>query len=183
LRKRAVTLAVALAIPGLLSLPYGYPRIDIWESLGSFAYVTRLNDMFWWIIEETVWPNPRQKNYHYNRVIIGVVIAVSLLFFRNWRRGMLWVLGVALILSPVLHPWYLTWILPLAAWRLAQPWQLLSVTMFAYFLFWNERLFALPWRSELWMREIILLPPLIATVLFLFRRNRPTITESSPVPL
>jgi hypothetical protein len=171
LRKRAITLAVAVAIPALLSLLYGYPRVDIWESLGSFAHVTRLNDMFWWIIEETVWPNPRQKNYHYNRVIIVAVCAVSLLFFRNWRRGMLWALGIALILSPVLHPWYLTWILPFAAWRMAQPWQLLSVTMFAYFLFWNERLFALPWRSELWMREIILLPPLIATVLFLFRRR------------
>ena len=183
LRKRAVTIAVSLAIPALLSVLYGYPRIDIWESLGSFAYVTRLNDMFWWIIEETVWPNPRQKNYHYHRVIIVVVCAVSLLFFRNWKRGMLWVLGVALILSPVLHPWYLTWILPLAAWRMAQPWQLLSVTIFAYFLFWNERLFALPWRSELWMREIILLPPLIATVLFLFRRNRPAPNESSRAPV
>jgi hypothetical protein len=66
---------------------------------------------------------------------------------------------------------------------MAQPWQLLSVTMFAYFLFWNERLFALPWRSELWMREIILLPPLMATVLFLFRRNQPAPNESSPAPL
>jgi hypothetical protein len=47
--------------PALLSLLYGYPRVDIWESLGSFAHVTRLNDIFWWIIEETVWTKSRAR--------------------------------------------------------------------------------------------------------------------------
>ncbi|MEP6820901.1 MAG: hypothetical protein ABI946_00975 [Chthoniobacterales bacterium] len=169
LRKRAFALALALSIPGALSLLYGWPQIPIWDSLRNFAYVTRLNDLFWWIIEETVWPNPRQKNYHYNVVILISVCAVSVLFYRNWKRGMLWVLATAIILSPVLHPWYLTWILPFAAWRRAQPWQVLSVTLFAYFLFWNERLFLLPWHSELWLRGIILLPPLIATAFFFLR--------------
>ncbi len=108
LRLRAITLALSLAIPALLSVVYGWPGLPIWDSLGRFAYVTRLNDLFWWIIEETVWPNPRQKNYHYNVVLVGAVIIVSLLFIRNWKRGLLWVLGTALILTPVLHPWYCT---------------------------------------------------------------------------
>ncbi|MDQ6765980.1 MAG: hypothetical protein M3Z22_07775, partial [Verrucomicrobiota bacterium] len=149
---RAISLVISVAIPALLSLAYGFPSAPIWESLNRFAYVTRLNDLFWWIIEETVWPNPRQKNYHYNVVIVAAVLVVSVLFFRNWRRGMLWVLGTALILTPVLHPWYCTWILPFAAWRRATPWQILSISLFSYFLFWNERLFALPWHSELWQR-------------------------------
>ncbi len=164
---------LALAIPAFLSLLYGWPQVPIWDALRSFAHVTRLNDLFWWIIEETVWPNPRQKNYHYNVVILIAVCAVSLLFFRNWKRGMLWVLATALILSPVLHPWYLTWILPFAVWRRAQPWQILSVTLFAYFLFWNERLFLLPWHSELWLRGIITIPPLIATLFFLTGKRDP----------
>ena len=178
LRERSIALAVALAIPVLLSLPYGYPQVPIWDSLGNFAHVTRLNDLFWWLIEETVWPNPRQKNYRYNVVIVGVVCLLSLLFWRNWKRGMLWVLGVALILSPVLHPWYLTWLLPLAAWRRVPPWQVLSVTLFAYFLFWNERLFLLPWRSELWLRGIIMIPPLAALLFFVSERPpRPAAME------
>jgi hypothetical protein len=164
LRLRAITLIVSAAIPALLSLFYGYPKIPIWDSLRNFAHVTRLNDLFWWLIEETLWPNPRQKNYHYNVIIIICVVLVSLLFFRNWKRGMLWTLGTALILSPVLHPWYCTWILPLAAWRRSLTWQVLSVTLFAYFLFWNERLFLLPWRAEPWMRVIIIVPPLVAAV-------------------
>ncbi|MGI8820430.1 MAG: glycosyltransferase 87 family protein [Chthoniobacterales bacterium] len=171
LGRRAVALAVALAIPGALSLLYGYPHIPIWDSLRSFAHVTRLNDLFWWIVEETAWPNPRQKNYRYNVVIIAVVCLLSLIFWRDWKRGMLWVLGAVLILTPVLHPWYCTWILPLAAWRRITPWQVLSVTLFAYFLFWNERLFLLPWHSELWLRGIIILPPLVATALFFVPRK------------
>jgi hypothetical protein len=159
---RAVTLVVSAAIPVLLSLFYGYPRIPIWDSLRRFAHVTRLNDLFWWLIEETVWPNPHQKNYHYNVILFIAVAVISLAFFWNWKRGMLWAFGTALILSPVLHPWYCTWILPLATWRRAYTWHVLSITLFAYYLFWNERLFALPWHSEPWLRALIAVPPLTA---------------------
>jgi alpha-1,6-mannosyltransferase len=172
---RAVTLALSAAIPLGLSLLYGYPTIPIWDSLRRFAHVTRLNDLFWWLIEETVWPNPHQKNYHYNVIIVICVVLVSLLFWRNWKRGMIWAFGTALILSPVLHPWYCSWILPLAAWRRAYTWFVLSITLFAYFLFWNERLFLLPWRSEPWMRAIIIVPPLAAVALMgLARRSQRT---------
>jgi hypothetical protein len=170
---RAITLAVSAVIPLGLSLLYGYPTIPIWDSLRRFAHVTRLNDLFWWLIEETVWPNPHQKNYHYNVIIVICVALVSLGFWRNWKRGMIWAFGTALILSPVLHPWYCTWILPLAAWRRAYTWFVLSITLFAYFLFWNERLFLLPWRSEPWMRAIIIVPPLAAAALMgLARRSQ-----------
>jgi hypothetical protein len=126
LGRRALALGISLAIPAALSLPFGFPHVAIWNSLGRFIYVTRLNDMFWWIIEDTVWPNPHQKNYHYNVIIIVAVLIVSVFFVRNWKRGLLWVMGTALFLSPVLHPWYCTWILPLAdgergAWRRARP--------------------------------------------------------------
>ncbi len=161
---RAVTLLVSGAIPLLLSLLYGYPKTPIWDSLRRFAYVTRLNDLFWWLIEETVWPNPHQKNYHYNVILIVCVGVVSLLAWWSWKRGMLWVLGTTLVLSPVLHPWYCTWILPLATWRRALAWHVLSITLFAYFLFWNERLFALPWHAEPWTRAVIIVPPLTAAI-------------------
>ena len=161
---RAITLAVSAAIPLLLSLLYGYPTIPIWDSFRRFAHVTRLNDLFWWLIEETIWPNPHQKNYHYNVILISAVAVVSPLAWWNWKRAMLWVLGVALILSPVLHPWYCTWILPLATWRRAFAWHILSITLFAYFLFWNERIFMLPWHSEPWLRVVIIGPPIAAAI-------------------
>jgi hypothetical protein len=161
---RAITLAVSAAIPLGLSLLYGYPTVPIWDSLRRFAHVTRLNDLFWWLIEETIWPNPHQKNYHYNVILISAVAVVSLLAWWNWKRAMLWVLGAALIFSPVLHPWYCTWLLPLATWRRAFAWHVLSITLFAYFLFWNERIFLLPWHSETWLRVVIIGPPVAAAI-------------------
>ena len=177
LGRRAWALLVSLLIPLLLSLPFGFPQVRIWDSLGKFVYVARLNDMFWWVIEDTVWPNVHQLNYSYNRIIFVAVVVVSLCFWRNWKRGLLWVMGTALILSPVLHPWYLTWILPLAAWRRALGWQVLSITMFAYYLFWDERLFPLPWHSPLWLRGFILIPPLIA--LLFVQARKPGFGSSS----
>jgi dolichyl-phosphate-mannose-protein mannosyltransferase len=173
LGRRAAALSISLGLPALLSLPFGFPRVPIWESLGRFIYVARLNDMFWWMIEDTFWPNPHQKNYHYNVIIIIAVLLVSLFFIWNWKRGLLWAMGTALILSPVLHPWYCTWILPLAAWRRVDAWQVLSVTIFAYYLFWNERLFTLPWHSEPWLRGFIFIPPVVAALFALRRRGQP----------
>jgi alpha-1,6-mannosyltransferase len=166
---RAVALLLSVAIPALLATCYGFPHIPIWNSLGRFAYVTRLNDLFWWLIESTVWSNPHQKNYHYNLILLAAVLLISLLFFRNWKRGLLWVMGTALILSPVLHPWYCAWILPFATWRGARAWHVLSISLFAYFLFWNERLFLLPWHSEPWLRALIIVPPI--TILLLSVRR------------
>ncbi len=171
LGRRMWALGLSLGLPALLSLPFGFPRVPIWQSLGQFVYVARLNDMFWWLVEDTFWRNPHQKNYHYNVIILIAVVLVSLFFIRNWKRGLLWAMGTALILSPVLHPWYCTWILPFATWRRADAWQVLSVTLFAYYLFWNERLFLLPWHSESWLRGIIFVPPIVAMLLALRRSS------------
>jgi alpha-1,6-mannosyltransferase len=171
LRWRAIVLAISAAIPAALSLPFGFPKVRIWDSLGHFAYVSRVNDLFWWLIEDTVWANPHQKNYHYNVILIIGVALVSVLFIRNWKRGMLWALGTALVLSPVFHPWYCTWILPIASWRRAYAWHVLSITLFAYYLFWDERLFALPWHAEPWMRALIIAPVLAALVMLGARKK------------
>lgn len=177
LRWRAPVLAISIAIPLLLSLPYGFPNTPVWTSIGEFTFGSRLNDLFWWVIEETNWPNYHQRNYRYVVIIVACAIAVSLVFIRNWKRGMLWVLGVSLILSPVLHPWYCTWILPIATWRRAYAWHVLSVTLFAYYLFWNERLFQLPWHAEPWLRALIALPVLAAIAFALSKKTQAPVSE------
>src|SRR5437588_5905766 len=163
LRWRAITLPLTAVIFAVLAVPFGFPKI--WESLGQIYNVSRLNDLFWWLIEETVWPNPHQRSFHYLSIIIVAVTFVSFLFVRDWTRGTLWALGTVLVLSPVLHPWYCVWILPLAAWRGAYAWNVLSVTLFSYYLFWDERLFGLPWHAEPWMRGLIIAPVLAALVM------------------
>ncbi|HEY2102369.1 MAG TPA: hypothetical protein VGH08_03860 [Chthoniobacterales bacterium] len=170
LRRYAVVLVSALLLPAAMGAIFGFYRIGQWNLFGDFPQISRLNDLLWWTVEDTVWSNWHQQHYRYDVVIIIGSTLVALLFARNWRRGMLWSLGVAIILAPVLHAWYITWILPIATWRRAFAWHFLSVTIFAYYLFFNERLFALPWRAEPWMRGIILLPVLFAIVMLIRQR-------------
>jgi len=170
LRWRAIVLAITVLIPILLSVPFGFPGLSIWDSMGKATQLPRLNDLFWWVVE-AVWDNPHQRNFQYLPVIIACVIAVSLLFIRDWKRGILWALGVVVVLSPILHPWSLIWILPFATWRGAYAWHVLSVTLFSYYLFWDERLFGLPWHAEPWMRSLIIAPVLAALIMLAAKKK------------
>jgi len=167
---QAIGLALAIAIPAAAGAAVGVRSISDWNFFGDFPQISRLNDLFWWIIEDTTWPNWHQQHYRYDVVIAVVCGIASLFFMRNWRRGFLWSLGLAIFLAPVLHAWYLTWILPIATWRRAFGWHFLSVTIFAYYLFFSERLFALPWRAEPWMRGMIILPVLFAAAMLIRQR-------------
>jgi hypothetical protein len=162
LRWRAITLALTGLISLLFAVPFGIG--NVWHSLGQIPELPRLNDLFWWVIEGT-WQNPHQRFFHYYPILMVCVAAVSLLFMRNWKRAMLWAFGTALVLSPVLHPWYVVWILPVAVWRNAYAWCVLAITLFSYYLFWDERLFALPWHAEPWMRGLIIAPVLAAIIM------------------
>jgi alpha-1,6-mannosyltransferase len=169
----ALTAAIAVPLAFAFAFRFSFPA----DLFGDFGHVSRLNDLFWWLIEDTILPNWHQQHYRYDVIILIVSAAVACACARDWRRGMLWSLGAALIFAPVLHAWYVVWILPIATWRRAFAWHFLAVTIFAYYLFYNERLFALPWHAEPWLRGMIVLPVLFAmTVLALQRLQRPVAT-------
>jgi hypothetical protein len=58
------------------------------------------------------------------------------------RRGLalvdscLWMLGALLVCSPIVHFWYVAWLLPFVALRPSFAWTTLSVTMCGYFIAW-----------------------------------------------
>jgi hypothetical protein len=170
LRRYSIALTAAIALPVLLNCVFQFPFTQ--NLFGDFGHVSRLNDLFWWLIEDTILPNWHQQYYRYDVILLIVSALIGLLFMRDWRRGMLWSLGASLILAPVLNAWYVAWILPVATWRRAFAWYFLSVTIFAYYLFYNERLFALPWHAEPWLRGIIVLPVLFAMTVMVTQRNQ-----------
>ena len=91
-----------------------------------------------------------------------VVLAISWRMRAQPGRALLWVLGAALVLSPVLHPWYLCWVLPFAALRSARPWWVFSASIFGYYLLWESGFGWTPWEQPVWQRLLIALPPVIA---------------------
>ena len=156
----------AWAIPSLILVPwlglaplYGWPHTDVFSGLRAFGNVARTNDALWWLTERLVWSNPHQRNDVYQLLMAAACLTLGFVFAQNWRRGVVWVLGAALLLSPALHPWYVTWMLPLAAWHggRARAWFIFAASIFGYFLLWEQ---PLPWRQPEWQRVLILLPPL-----------------------
>jgi hypothetical protein len=61
----------------------------------------------------------------------AAVIMIGVIGWAAWRRfdlerTLLWVLGAGMVLTPTLHPWYILWMLPMAALRANRPFVLLS---------------------------------------------------------
>ena len=154
---------VALAPLALTALAYGFPGTPIFRPLQQFGDSFRVNDPFWWLLDVAGGPGFLQSNRLHAACTLAVCCALADRFRREWRRGMLWTFGAFLLLSPVVHAWYVAWVLPLAVWRGARAWFVFSLSTFGYFLLWEvNHASGQPWQEPLWLRGIILLPPLVA---------------------
>ena len=161
LRRRPGVLVFAAAIPAGSLLLYGGPHVVL-KPLAAFAEVTRFNDLIWWGVEAITIPNPYGRNWPFT---LAMAVAAAVVIFRlrhDWRRCALWLMGVALLLSPVLHPWYVTWILPLAVWRRARVWTVLSLSALAALLLWESSRWWTAWQPNLLTRAFVIIPPLLA---------------------
>jgi Glycosyl transferase family 2 len=68
-------------------------------------------------------------------------ISATMICLARWREmplidAVVWMLGALLAFSPIVHFWYLCWLLPLTAIRPSLAWTTLSVTMGGYFIAW-----------------------------------------------
>ncbi len=158
-------LALTIGPLAVSALAYGYPATPVFAPLRQFGNGFRVNDPVWWLVEAMVWPNPSGSNGFYGGCALVVCLALACWFRNDWRRGLFWVWSAALLLSPVVHAWYVVWVLPLAAWRGAdaRAWFVFSISTFGYFLLWEvNHASGKAWQEPLWLRLAILLPPLLA---------------------
>ncbi len=108
----------------LLYLPYAGAGSALFAGLRTYAEHWRFMEGPFALLE-AVLPGPRAPRWAAAVAVAGVVA------WATWRnvhpeRALLWILGAGLLLTPTLHPWYVLWILPLAALRASAPWILLS---------------------------------------------------------
>ena len=165
-RHARLALPVAAGVSPALALLYGFPAVPVFGGLAHFARDFRVNDAWWWLVD----PADRLGGWS-GRAAAVVCLALAVWFRRDWRRGMLWVLGAALLCSPSVHAWYAVWVLPVAVWRGARAWVVFSVSVFGYYLLWEvNHASGQPWVEPLWLRLLIYLPPSIAVVYTRFVR-------------
>ncbi len=165
-RRALVTLPICVAALLIPAFYYGFPHVPVFTGLRGFALNFRVNDALWWLADAVRGTNPSaQVNGTEALVALFICGGLSLWFRHDWRRGVLWVMGAALLLSPEFHAWYLVWLLPLAAWHgpAARAWFVLSITIFGYFLLWDiNHWHGIPWLEPLWLRLFIYVPPVAA---------------------
>jgi hypothetical protein len=107
---------------------------------------------------------PWQRNWPFTLLLGIAICAVTWRFRDDWPRSAYWTLGLALLLSPVLHPWYATWILPLACWRGGAGWIVLAISVLAALLLWETTALWTAWQPNLVTRALVIVPPLIAWI-------------------
>lgn len=105
--------------------------------------------------------------------VIGIALTAT---WRGWSldRTLLWTLGAALLLSPTLHPWYVLWVLPLAALRGSGAWVLLAGTVFLAYAGLDAFRSTGRWPQPGWIALLIHAPVLLWLALEGLRTLTPT---------
>ena len=116
---------LAFGVTGLaLYAPYAGAGLDLFTGLRTYSE-------HWWfmkgafVILESVAGDPLQAR-RLAGLSMFIVIGWTAYARFDLERALFWILGAGMILTPTLHPWYVLWMLPMAALRSARAWILLS---------------------------------------------------------
>ncbi len=126
-RRRAVAAAAAVGTLILLSLPYVDAGSSLFQGLLTYAEHWEFNAGAFRPLSALLGSDAVKA-----LAAAGIVGCALFAAWHRWsvERALFWTIGIALALSPTIHPWYVLWILPLAALRGGRAWLLLSGTVF-----------------------------------------------------
>ncbi len=105
-------------------------------------------------------------------LLVVAVVAWTVICAFDLERALLWTLGAGMILTPTLHPWYVLWMLPMAALRGSRAWLLLGGLAFIGYFGLTGYQETGEWAQPALARAALWVPFLI--VLGLEARHRPS---------
>jgi len=108
-------------------------------------------------------PLQPQDTRQLSLIIVSLYAICCLIAFTVMLRGKLWAatliaLGGLILFSPVVHFWYLSWLLPLVALRPRLSWVILSLSASLYFLVWHQFEMHQSWDLPSWAKWAFWLP-------------------------
>jgi hypothetical protein len=165
----------------ILYLPFRADGVNSFGSLGTYVAKWRANDVLFSLF---VRPGPaddqdlRLTGAKLLAAALLAVIAALVAVLRVPRtRAVTILLGSAVLLSPVIHPWYVAWLLPFTALSFSAPW--FYVTLAALLAYHPAAGDAVPDGTISWPRAAVLAPFAVLVVAGLWRelfrsgRDRP----------
>ena len=141
--------ALLLLLPmlGLAYLPYMDAGKNLYHALGQYSQSWEFNASTFSLLG--LWITSRDVR---KAIVIGVLIILTIWL---WRRDldlpdrMLFLLGALFLVTPVLYPWYLIWILPFLALRPSVPWIYLTAGSFL-----SYRILPIYLETGLWQEQL-----------------------------
>ncbi len=124
-------LFAGLVSAGFLPFYEGLP-----ELVGTgeiFAQYWRFNAGFYRILD-WVFGEASVVAYLLLVTVLGITIRSRVRDLRDSLEGILWLLGMAIVLGPVVHAWYVTWLIPLACLNRSRTWIWFSAVVYLSFL-------------------------------------------------
>ena len=157
-RRHGRTALVAFAaVCAAFYLPFaGAGPAALTEGLRTYARHWSANEGAFALIEALMGDPVR------GRVAAGALV-LAVVAWVTWRgfsieRALLWIIGAGLLLSPTVHPWYVLWVLPMAALRGHRPFLLLGGL--AFLGYWGLASYEATgvWPQPAWTRAAMWLP-------------------------
>jgi len=160
---------VPLLAVGAAYLPFVRHGVDPLGSLGTFAADWKANAFLFgvWAWLPGFWARGAAA------IPAAAAVMVGWKRGRPWPEVYSWSVGLLLLFSPVVHPWYVLWLLPVALWLKHPAWVVWSfLAPFSYAVlprFLSEGV----WAESPWVKAAIYLPVLAVLVWRIRRRTGP----------
>ena len=125
--------ALFAGLVGAGFLPFYEALPELARTGGVFAEHWRFNTGFYRILD---WAFGEASIVAYLLLlaVLGITLRSRARDVRGFLEGSLWLLGMAIVLGPVVHAWYVTWLVPLACLTRSRTWIAFSAVVYLSFL-------------------------------------------------
>ncbi|MBI2267191.1 MAG: hypothetical protein HYU64_18855 [Armatimonadetes bacterium] len=125
--KKAWALIFLPLVLGLVYWPFAAAGPSLWITAKEYLSRWRFNDSLFGLV---FWYTQYLQRSH--KIVLLIFLAYVLYLFwkkADLEKGLILTMGAYFLLTPVLHPWYVTWIVPFLAFHPYRGWLLFTGTV------------------------------------------------------